>query len=96
MFAIERVRLVVDGRNCSLFFGPADDDLLPAAASQIERVQRLAAFHQDVVRDVDNVVDRRLPNRRQPLGSQAGLAADLDAADDAGGVARAKVGAVDA
>ena len=36
----------------------ADDDLAAAAAWQVEGVQRLAAFHQHVVGDVDHVVDR--------------------------------------
>ena len=38
----------------------------PLEAGQVEGVQRLAAFHQHVVRDVDDVVDRRDAHGRQP------------------------------
>ncbi len=64
---VERVRLVVDGLNVS----PARawrTMISPAGQlGQIEGVQRLAAFHQHVVGDVDHVVDRGDADRRQPI-----------------------------
>ncbi len=45
----------------------ADDDLLAAQLVEVEGVQRLAALHQDVVRDVDDVVDRLVDLERAVL-----------------------------
>ena len=58
-------------------------------------MQRLAALHQHVVRDIDDVVDHRLADRRQPRGHLRWRGLDLDAADHTGRIARAKLGAID-
>ena len=54
----KRVRLVIDGLE--QLAGPrlADDDLRPGQLGEIERVQRLTAFHHHIVGDVHDVVDR--------------------------------------
>ena len=61
----------------------------------VERVQRLAAFHHHVVRDIDHVVDRRDADRRQPLRQPIGTRPHADAANHPGRVARAEIGAID-
>ena len=49
----------------------------PVELGQIEGVQRLAALHQHVVGDVDDVVDRRDADRRQPRGPATRARPDL-------------------
>ena len=51
--------------------GPADDDLAAVELVEIEGVQRLAAFHEDVVGDIDDVVDR--PNAQRFAGGAASI-----------------------
>ena len=58
----------------------ADDDLPAGEPGQIEGVQRLAALHQHVVGDVDDVVDRADADRGQPLDQPRRAGPDLDAA----------------
>ena len=60
---------------------------------QIERMERLAALHQHIVRDVDDVVDRRDADRRQSIDEPGRAGPDLHAANHAGGIAVAKLGA---
>ena len=62
-----------------------------AQAVGVEGVQRVAELEHDVVRDVDDVVDRALPRRLQPLLHPARRGPHRDALDDRGDVARAEV-----
>ncbi len=61
----------------------------------VERVQRLAALHHHVVRNIDDVVDRRDADRRQAVHQPIGTGTDADAANHAGRVARAEIRAID-
>ena len=89
---LERVGFVVDGHEGFALACLADHDSPAVQAGQIERVQRLAAFHQHIVRHVDDVVDRRDADRRQPLDHPGRARPDLHAPNHAGGIAVAKLG----
>ena len=72
----------------------AYDDRAPQPVG-VEGVQRVAELEHDVVRDVDDVVDRALPGGLQPLLHPARRGPDADALDDRRDVARAEVRVVD-
>ena len=57
----------------------------------VEGVQRLPQLEHDVVRDVDDVVDRPLAERDQALLHPLGRRRDLDALDDGRQVAAAEI-----
>ena len=60
-----------------------DDDPASAHLVEIERVQRLTGREHHVVRDVDDVRDRPLARRHQPLLEPQRRGADLDVLEDA-------------
>jgi hypothetical protein len=87
----EAVFLAVDGDDLLARRRPADDDLLPAHELRVERVKRLAGLEQDVVRDVDDVVDRADAGGLEALDHPRRRRCDPDAEDRAGRVARTQV-----
>ena len=63
--AVERDHALAVGRD-------AHADPTPAELREVERVQRLVAFEQHVVGDVDHVADRPHARLHQPLGHPRG------------------------
>ncbi len=74
---------------------PSHDDPLLRQAIEVERVQRLPLLPQDEIRRVDDVVDRALAYRLEPLAQPVGGGTDAHAEHGARGVARAQVGSLD-
>jgi hypothetical protein len=87
------VLALVDGDDLLTRLAAADDDAPLGELVEVEGVQRLAAFQQHVVGDVDDVVDRWHAQRRQTPLHPIGAGGDLDAANEAGGIARTEFGA---
>ena len=87
---LQRIGLVIDREE--RFVGPrlADHDPALAEPRQIEGMQRLAAFQQHVVRNVDHVVDHRDPDRAEAFGEPLGTGPDPAATNHARDVAGAK------
>ena len=85
---LQLVGFVIDGDE--LFACPriADDDLTAIQLVEVERVQRLAAFHQHVIGGVDHIVDRRNAESRQSTGHPCRAGLDLYAADYSGRIAQ--------
>ena len=69
----------------------AHDDVAALDAAEVERVHRLAVFEHDVVRDIDDIVDRAHAARAQALAHPARGRRDPDIFHHARGVARAEV-----
>ena len=63
----KRARDVVERRELFFFVPAPDDDVMPGEAIVVERVEGLAELEHDVVRDIDDVVDRPLAERDQAL-----------------------------
>ena len=61
-------------------FGEAHDDAAPGEPREVERVQRLVAFEQHVVGDVDHVADRAHARLHQALRHPRGRLAHRDRA----------------
>ena len=70
--------------------GLADDDAAAADPAEIEGVDGLAGGEEDVVRDVDDVVDRPQAHGLEPADEPVGRRPDRDAADDEAAVAGAE------
>src|SRR5439155_24755410 len=83
--------LVVERGELLRVMGAADDDVVSGDAIIVEGVQRLAELEHDVVRDIDNVVDRPLAERDQALLHPLGRRRDLDPFYDRRQVATAQV-----
>ena len=81
---LERVGFVVDGQERFALAGLADDDSSALQTGQVEGVQRLAALHQHIVRDVDDVVDRRDADRRQAIDQPGRARAELSRRESPG------------
>ena len=83
--------------ECQLLAGPgaADDDAPSAELVEVEGVQRLAHLQHDVVRYVDDVVDRAHAGGEQALLHPRRRLADLHALDERGDVARAEISILD-
>ena len=92
---LQHVSAMVDGRERFVWLRVADDDAATLESREIEGVQRLTAFHQHVVRDVDNVADHRDPQRLQAALHPRRTGGHLDAADHARNVTRAEFRALD-
>ena len=75
--------------------GAAHDQLAAGHPVEVERVQWLAGEQHHVVGDVDDVVDRPLAGRGQPLLEPERRRADRDVGEHAGGEARAQLGHLD-
>ena len=75
--------------------GGADGQRPARHLVEVEGVQRLRGQQHHVVGDVDDVVDRPLPGRRQPRLQPERRGADRDVGEDAGGEARAELGDLD-
>ena len=73
----------------------AHDDVAVGDLPPVEGMQRLAVLQQDVVRQVDDVVDRALTRQLQPPPQPVGGGAHLDAGEHPPQVARAQVRRVD-
>src|SRR5437773_4834016 len=69
-------------------FGASDDDRRPTQLGEIEGVQRLVELEQDVIRRVDDVVDRALADALKPRGQPGRTWLHFDATNDRGHVAR--------
>ena len=93
---LERVGLVVDGYQRLAGTRFAHDDLAAFELRQVEGVQRLPAFHQHVVGNVDHVVDRRNADRGQAVGQPGRARLDAHAANHPRRIAAAERRAVDA
>ena len=85
----------VEGRHLLALGRGADDQLAARHLVEIERMQRLRGQQHHVVGDVDDVVDRSLPGRRQPRLQPDRRGANLDVGEDAGGEAWAELGDLD-
>src|SRR5690606_10287380 len=85
----------VDGTDALARPGAADDYAAAAELAQIEGMQGLAHLQHDVVRYVDNVVDRTHAGGGEALLHPVRGRTDLHPLDDAGEVARAEVGVFD-
>ncbi len=68
----------------------AHDDVSALDAAEVKGVHRLAVFEHDVVRDIDDVVDRAHAAVAKPLAHPARGWRDLDVFHHARGVARAE------
>ena len=89
---------MIDGDDLFFRFGLAHDDLATGQFSKVKRMQGLAALEHYIVGDVDNVIDRLIgrnravlfasENRRlQTFDQPLGAGSNLDAANQASGVA---------
>ena len=74
---------------------PSYDDAISGELVKIKCVQRLAAFHQNIVRDVDNVVDRGDADRCQSVLHPRGARTNFHAFNHASDVPRAHVVTLD-
>ena len=91
----QRARVAVErcdalARSCA-----ADADLAVLHAGEIKGVHRLAVLEHDVVRDVDNVVDRAHAGGADPFAHPCRRGGDPDVAHHARGVARAELAVLD-
>ena len=86
---LESIGLMVNRLDRLARLGLANDDLGALELGEVERVKWLATLHQDVVRDVDDVVDRRDTDRFQAPSHPLGTRTDLHAPDHASRVAKA-------
>ena len=91
----ESVVVAVERPERFALFGAADDDLAVVQAGVIERVHRLAVLEHDVVRDIDDVVDRAHAGRAQTAAHPLRRRGDLDIFHHARGVARAELRVLD-
>ena len=87
----ERADLVVERDDLLTLLGAAHDESPTGDAVEVERVQRLPGQQHHVVRDVDDVVDRPLPRRRQARLEPQRRRADRDVLEHARGEPRAEV-----
>ncbi len=83
--------LLVQRGDDLVFVGIPNDDVAAGDAGEVKRVHRVTVFHQHIVRNVDNVVDRAQADALEFLLHPGGRGFDDDVLDDARGVARAKV-----
>ena len=96
--AVEPAFLAVEGHELFAFGGAAHDDGRPGAGAgpgqeaAIEGMQRLADLEHDVIGDIHHVAEAADANLFEGLLEPIRAGGDLDAADDAGGVARAESG----
>ena len=67
VFGRELALDTVEGGDVLAVVGEADDDAATAEPGEVERVQRLVAFEEHVVRDVDDVADRPHARFHEPL-----------------------------
>ena len=74
------IRTIQGGKPLA-FARIADDDAALQFA-QIERVQGLAGFHQHVIRNVDHIVDRTKPDRRETIRQPLRTRTDFHPAND--------------
>ena len=81
----------VEGREGQRFVRGADVDAGPSQPVEVERVHRLAHFEQQVVRDVDDVVDRTDPAEGEAPPHPVRGRGDGHAGDRPGRVPRAQV-----
>ena len=93
---VERARLAVERLHLLALPCAADRQPRPGDAVEVEGVQRLAAEQHRVVSDVDDVVDRALPGRRQPRLQPRRGRRERDVLEDPRGEARAEIGALHA
>ncbi len=93
--AVDGARLVVERDDLLAVGGAAHDEATALDAVQIEGVQRLAGQQHDVVRDVDDVVDRALAAGHQARLQPRRRRADRHVREGARGEARAEVGRFD-
>ena len=80
----------VEARQLLPFLGPADDDPAAGELPEIERVDGLSGREEDVVRHVDDVVDRPQAHGLDPRPEPVGGGPDDDAADEEAAIARAE------
>ncbi len=73
-------------RNFSFLSGAANDDAFLGEGIEVEGVEGLAEFHEDVVGDVDDVVDGAQADGFDALDEPVRGGCDFDVADDTGGV----------
>ena len=70
----------------------ADDELAACEFGMVEHMAGVAQFERDVVGDIDDIVDRALPEGFDGFTKPLGRWADLDIADEPSGEERALVG----
>ena len=91
--------LAVEGRELLAVACSAHDDVRLAIRTDqfviVERMQRLAVEEQDVVRDVNDVVDRARTSCRHTFSQPLRAGTDLDVLDDTRGIACATLGILD-
>ena len=92
---IEGAFLAVQGDDLLALGGGADDDAVAAQLVQVEGMQGLAAFEEDVVGHVHDVGDGTHAHGMQTVTDAHGRGSDLDAGDDAAGVKVAQLGIAD-
>ena len=89
------VFLVINRLKFFIRPGTSDHDLLPMQFRQIERMQRLTAFHQHVIGDVDNVIDRSDPDGFQSFDYPCRTGTNLHSSNDPRVVLRTEIRALD-
>ena len=80
----------VQCRDGLAFFCKTDMDLAIFYTGEIKSMHRLAIFHHDIVRNINNVVDGSHPAGTDPLSEPFGRGADLNIAYHPAGVAFAQ------
>ena len=88
----DRALLAVERGDDLVFLRVADDDMAAGNAGEVERVHGMAIFHEHIVRDIHDVVDRPHADAAQLLLHPCGRRLDADVGDDARGIARAERG----
>lgn len=88
----EGVGAVIDGFEGFFLFGGSNANLISLEHGEVECVERLSAFHHDVVGDIDDIIDGFDADGFETLGEPGGAWADGHTAKDAGGVAWAAIG----
>ena len=87
----QRAGGTVERADALALAGKADMDFMILDAAEVEGVHRLAVFHHDVVRDIDDVVYRAHTGVADALAHPCGGRSDLDVLDHARSVARAEL-----
>ena len=89
-FRIKLVRAVIDCDEILFVSRRPNDDASAANVGKVERMQRLTALEHDVVRSVNDVVDRLDANCKKPFLQPIRAWSDLGAANDTSNIPRAR------
>ena len=86
--AVQRLKRLIE-------FRPSHDDFPSLQCVRIEGVKRMPQLHQDVVRDVGNIVDRPDSHRLEFPNHPVGRGPDMGALDITAAIAAAEIGVRD-